>query len=200
MHALAFICLAVFALVNLSACGNDEQVELPPPVPLTQEAIGYYCNMTVVEHQGPKGQIQLKGQSKPIWFSSARDTIAFTMLPEESKEIAVIYVTDMTDDGAWNNPEKGKWVDATTAQYVVGSSRVGGMGAPEPVPFSTVEAAELFANQYGGKVMAFSDIPEDSILGMVEIGDGHDTMNHGDGDDHGNMDRGNTQMNMEQGG
>jgi copper chaperone NosL len=165
--------------VALSACSEEKPAELPPPVALTYEAIGYYCNMTVTDHPGPKGQIRLKSQDIPVWFSSVRDTIAFTRLPEEAKDILVVYVTDMSKAESWENPESGGWIEAGSALFVTGSSRKGGMGAPEPVPFSSKEAATEFANQYGGEIVSLSDIPDSSILGPVEVGGIHQNMDQG---------------------
>ncbi|NIQ52250.1 MAG: hypothetical protein GWN85_01855, partial [Gemmatimonadetes bacterium] len=53
----------------------------PLPVEITRDHIGYYCNMIVVDHVGPKGQVHIKGRADPVWFSSVRDTIVFTLLP-----------------------------------------------------------------------------------------------------------------------
>ena len=152
-------------LFSLSACGETEVANVPPPEEPTRDAIGYYCSMTVVDHPGPKGQIHVKGQAAPHWFSSVRDTIAFTMLPEEAKDIAAIYVNDMGQATNWNRPEAGTWIDAKTAWYVVGSKRTGGMGAPETVPFATKEKAQAFAQENGGHVSAFTEIPKTAILG-----------------------------------
>ena len=179
MRVLTSACLAIILAVGLSACGDEERAELPPPAPLTQEAIGYYCNMTVREHHGPKGQIRLKSEDQPIWFSSVRDTIAFTLLPEEPKDILAIYVTDMSKAETWENPENGDWIEANSALFVIGSTRRGGMGAPEPVPFSSKEAAEKFADQFGGRIVGLSDIPDNSILGPVEVGNNHQNKEHG---------------------
>lgn len=200
MRSILSIFLTLTLTIGLSACGEDKKAEMPPPVQLTQEAIGYYCNMTVVDHHGPKGQIQLNGKLAPIWFSSARDTIAFTLLPEESKDIAAIYVTDMSKADSWENPESSVWIDAKTAHYVIGSSKRGGMGAPEPVPFSSRETAKAFAHVHGGEIVAFSDIPEDSILGMVEIDGNHEAMDMGQSGEHEGMDHTNGQMKMDQDG
>ena len=178
MRLLTSTCLAITLAAGLSACGDEERAELPPPAPLTQEAIGYYCNMTVSEHHGPKGQIRLKSGDRPIWFSSVRDTIAFTLLPEEPKDIWVVYVTDMSKAETWDNPETGDWIEVKSALFVIGSTRSGGMGAPEPVPFSSQEAAEKFADRYGGAIVGLSDIPDNAILGPVEIGNNHQTMEH----------------------
>ncbi|MHA1151431.1 MAG: nitrous oxide reductase accessory protein NosL, partial [Alphaproteobacteria bacterium] len=95
------------------------------------------------------------------------------------KDIWAVYVTDMSEAETWENPETGDWIEARSALFVIGSSRRGGMGAPEPVPFSSREAAAKFADQYGGEIVGLSDIPDHAILGPVEIGDNHQNTEHG---------------------
>jgi copper chaperone NosL len=90
------------------------------------------------------------------------------MLPEEPKDYAVIYVSDMGKAPSWEEPGETNWIDAKKAFYVIGSALRGGMGAEEAVPFSTREAAEKFASENGGKVMSFGDVPRDYILGGGE--------------------------------
>ena len=159
MYRLSFL----FFVFSLAACEKNQTVEVPPAQQLTRDANGYYCLMTVVNHSGPKGQIILTDKPQSLWFTSVRDTIAFTLSPEEPKNIAAIYVSDMTDAN-WDNPGADNWIDARKAWYVLGSDRSGGMGAPEAVPFSTKENAELFANAQGGNVYAFSSIPQEHII------------------------------------
>ena len=158
MYRLSTLLLA-FLLV---ACDKQPIVEVPPAQKLTREANGYYCLMTVVNHTGPKGQIILTNK-KVLWFTSVRDTISFTLSPEEPKNIVAIYVNDMTDAN-WDNPGADNWVNAHNAWYVLGSDRSGGMGAPEAVPFSTKEKAELFIVKHGGTVHTFDVIPKEYIL------------------------------------
>ena len=157
--------MALIGVFLMAACDSEEVAKAPDPHEPTQNATGYYCNMTVVEHNGPKGHIFLAGDEIPLWFTSVRDTVAFTMLPEESKSIAVVYVNDMAKAKSWDQPEPGSWINAKNAIYVIGSSRVGGMGAPEPVPFSDPDKAKEFAAAFGGEIVAFADIPEGFILG-----------------------------------
>jgi copper chaperone NosL len=164
------------AMVSALLVGCDEDTVVPSPQALTRDAIGHYCNMIVADHLGPKGQIILKSHADPLWFSSARDAIAFTMLPGEAKDIAAIYVTDMARAN-WDSPEPDTWIEARAAWYVIDSTRVGGMGAPEAVPFSTKGTADAFAFDYGGTVVAFENVPEDFVLGGVDVsatGGGHD--------------------------
>jgi copper chaperone NosL len=137
----------------------------PPPAALTAEAIGHFCGMALVEHPGPKGQILLRGNDRPVWFSSARDALAFRLLDEESKAIRAIYVSDMARAESWDAPGATNWVEARRAHFVLGSDRRGGMGAEEAVPFSDRAAAERFAAEHGGRVLSFAEIPREWVLG-----------------------------------
>ncbi|UWM84892.1 nitrous oxide reductase accessory protein NosL [Rhizobium sp. SRDI969] len=168
----AFLTLVFLCTLLLGGCEEKREAVPPAPFALTAEAIGRYCGMNVLEHAGPKGQVILDAQiGEPIWFSSARDTLAFTMLPEEPKDLAAIYVSDMSKAPSWEKPGADNWIDARKAFYVIGSSLRGGMGAEETVPFSTKEAATRFAGEHGGSVVAFADVPREYVLGAgVDIG------------------------------
>lgn len=157
--------LALAAVVPLlTACDQNEKVR-PAPFALNEEAMGRYCGMNVLEHPGPKGQVILDQVPEPIWFSSVRDTVAFTMLPDEPKDIGAIYVSDMTKAPSWEKPGANNWIEARSAHYVIHSGRKGGMGAEELVPFSSQVAAEGFVKENGGEIVSFEDIPKDAVLG-----------------------------------
>jgi copper chaperone NosL len=157
--ALAGICFV------LAACDQkQENMTPPPPHDLTPDAISYFCSMNVLEHPGPKGQIILASRSDPVWFSSARDALAFTLLPEEPKDIQAIYVSDMGKAPSWDKPGIANWVEAHHAVFVIGSRLKGGMGAEEAVPFSERAAAEKFASEQGGRIVSLGDMPRDYIL------------------------------------
>ena len=160
-----FYRLIFVSLVTIlsSACSDRQPATTVLPQELTRDAVGYFCGMTVLDHKGPKGQIFLTDRPQPLWFTSVRDTIAFTMLPGEPKNIAAIYVTDI-GHASWDQPEPGTWIEAREAFYVLGSDRVGGMQAAEVVPFATREDAKLFIKQHGGKVFIFDAIPTESII------------------------------------
>lgn len=158
--------ITLIFILALMACEKTAPVEMPAAQKLTREANGYYCLMTVVYHNGPKGQIILT-DDKVLWFTSVRDTIAFTMSPEEPKNIAAIYVNDMSN-AEWNNPGEDNWINAKTAWFVLGSDRIGGMDAPEAVPFSTKESADVFAKNEKGSVYSFDLIPHEYIQSTVQ--------------------------------
>ncbi len=157
------VALALVAALALAAC--KEEAATPAAHTLTDDAIGRYCGMMLTEHEGPKGQILLEGSDEPVWFSSARDAVAFTLLPEEPKDIAAIYVSDMGAASSWADPGADNWIDARAASFVIGSTAEGGMGGAEAVPFADKAEAEAFAAANGGKVVAFDAIPSGYVLG-----------------------------------
>ncbi|MBB5539559.1 nitrous oxide reductase accessory protein NosL [Rhizobium giardinii] len=165
-----FLTLAsMVSALMIAGCEGEKSSPPPAPFALTAEAIGRYCGMNVLEHAGPKGQVILDAKvGEPIWFSSARDTLAFTMLPEEPKDFAAVYVSDMGKAPSWEKPGAKNWIDAKKAFYVIGSALRSGMGADEAVPFSTREAADIFAGENGGKVVSFEEVPRDYVLGGGE--------------------------------
>lgn len=163
---------AAIGLATLLLAGCERAAPADPP-PLAAEvpddATGHYCGMLLSNHEGPKGQIHLESREDPIWFSSVRDTIAFLRLPEEARDVSAVYVNDMGAAQNWAHPEAGTWVDARSAWYVVESAMIGGMGAPEAVPFATQPAADGFRGQHGGRVVRLDDIPDDYVLGPVDL-------------------------------
>ncbi len=167
MKPLFRAALALLAATLTWSCSDQEPSAVPVPQELTRDAVGYFCGMTVVDHNGPKGQVFLTDRQQPLWFTSVRDTIAFTRLPGEPKNIAAIYVTDI-GRASWDQPEAGTWIDARKAFYIIGSDHIGGMQAPEVVPFATGKDAALFVEQHGGEVYIFSTIPRESILEAAE--------------------------------
>jgi copper chaperone NosL len=183
------LAFAAAAALALAGCDDAEVASAPPPAKLTRDATGHYCRMIVLDHKGPKGQIHLAGKKTPVWFSSVRDTVAFTMLREESKRITAIYVNDMSNT-PWDRPGADTWIDAKKAVYVIGSTKRGGMGAAEAVPFKGEEAAKAFAAKFGGRVVAFDKIPRKYILGEAGTApsygsDGEGHMSHGGNSGHG---------------
>ena len=163
---MRFMLTCAVIAVMLAGCSDDRgAATLPPPEELTAEAIGHYCGMNVLEHTGPKGQIILASRPAPVWFSSARDAIAFTMLPDEPKDVRAVYVSDMARAPSWEEPGSTNWIDAHKAVFVIDSRMQGGMGAPEAVPFSDRGAAAKFTSEHGGRIVSFPEIPREYVLG-----------------------------------
>ena len=65
----------------------------------------------------------------------------------------------------WTNPNADTaWIDAKKAYYVIESGFVGGMGAEDALPFADKAQAEKFAQEKGGKVVSFDEMPEAYIF------------------------------------
>jgi copper chaperone NosL len=157
---------ALAALVVLGGCSPEAaDAPLPPPVALNADAMGVFCGMNLMEHPGPKGQIITKSRIDPFWFSSVRDTVAFTLMPDQPRDIRAIYVSDMARAPSWETPGQANWIDARKALFVIGSRKQGGMGAAEAVPFGEQAAAESFVAAHGGRIVSFEQIPRDYVLG-----------------------------------
>jgi copper chaperone NosL len=147
----------VAGLLLTAACSIEESGEVPAPVATTADATGHYCGMLLSEHAGPKGQILLQSGEKPGWFTSVRDTFTFLALPEEPKDIAAVYVSDMGKAPSWEKPGDTNWILADKAVYVIESDQVGGMGGAEAVPFGEEAAAKTFIGEHGGRIVGLED-------------------------------------------
>ncbi len=163
--SIALLCVSV----GVAGCSEGTETAAPPPQELTRDVSGYYCQMIVADHIGPKAQIFLKDRKKPIWFPSVRDAFAFLMLPSEQKNIKAIYVTDMARAKNWETPEPGTWTDGRKATFVLGSDRRGGMGLGEVVPFSSEAAARAFIKEHGGSLSRMADVPEAYVFPDPDI-------------------------------
>jgi copper chaperone NosL len=162
------ICLLLLLVAGCS--DQDSGGGTASPVTLNSEALGHYCQMNVMDHDGPKAQVHLAGNQHPIWFVQVRDALAFDRMPEQSAQVAAIFVNDMGAPGAdWEQPGADNWILASNAYYVVGSDRRGGMGASEFIPFSEQSAALRFSKLYGGKVIHFTELADEAVLAPEDV-------------------------------
>ncbi|WP_313560773.1 nitrous oxide reductase accessory protein NosL [Diaphorobacter nitroreducens] len=86
-----------------------------------------------------------------------------------ARDIMAHYVTDTTRPAAAGG---ARWTDALSAYYVHGSSARGPMRAGNLPAFSTREAAQAFAAQRGGTVLAFGAVDAPLIAQLAGPG-GH---------------------------
>lgn len=157
------------AIALLSGCREEAALQVPDPVDMTEDAVGHFSMMPLAEHPGPKAQIHLEGMPDPIFFAQVRDGIAYLKQPERIAGIAAVYVSNMSRASSWDAPGSSNWIAAEDAIFVVGADVTGGMGMPELAPFETEQAARDFAALHGGEVMRLPEIPEEAVLGTVEI-------------------------------
>ncbi|MGV7213069.1 nitrous oxide reductase accessory protein NosL [Bradyrhizobium sp. UFLA05-112] len=157
---------AIIIAALLLGCNPDTgNTNMPPPLPLTRDAMGVFCGMNLMEHPGPKGQIITASRIDPFWFTSVRDTVAFTLMPDQPRDIRAIYVSDMARATSWEDPGATNWIDARKAFFVIESRKQGGMGAAEAVSFGNRAAADGFAADNGGRVVTLTEIPDAYVLG-----------------------------------
>lgn len=161
--------LVLLMCLALAACQEDAAQDVSA-IALDPQAVGHYCQMELLEHDGPKGQAHLAGlPGAPLFFSQVRDVVAYMRMPEQSHAVLAVWVNDMGAAGAtWAKPGADNWIKAQDAVYVVGAAVKGGMGAPELVPFSDPARARSFANANGGTVMSFDQIPDEAVLAPVD--------------------------------
>ena len=104
---------------------------------MTADSTGYFCQMDILGHPGPKAQVHLATYpGKPLFFSQVKDAVAYLRMPEQIDTVTATYVSDMGAAASWADPGVTNWIAADKAVYVVGSDAKGGMDAPEFVPFS----------------------------------------------------------------
>ena len=161
-------CRLLFVFFLLFGC-EEVVKEVPPPISMTAEALGHYCQMNIQDHSGPKGQIHLAGYPMPIWFSPVRDALAYIKQEERVTDVTAFYINDMGTAESWEKAGTGAWILATDAFFVVGSNAIGGMGAPELVPFAVREDAVTFAGREGGRVKRLSEIDPSDVLAPVSL-------------------------------
>ena len=149
----------------LAAC-DEEKAAAAAAGARRREAIGHYDQMLVLDHAGPKAQILLESRDEPVWFSSVRDAFAFTLLPEEPRDIAAIYVTDMGARGELGRPGP-RHLDRGARRAVRHRQRQarrhGRRGAGALRRRRGRRGA--FAAEHGGEVVAFEGVPESYVLG-----------------------------------
>ncbi|MEO5355067.1 MAG: nitrous oxide reductase accessory protein NosL [Magnetococcus sp. XQGC-1] len=159
-----FLIVALLVVLPLWGCEQKGEVRpVPLPQEPTRESVGFYCNMNLLEHAGPKAQIFMDGKDVPLWFSSVRESLMFRFTEGKGLPMRAFYVNDM-GKGSWEQPAVGGWVEAARAVYVVDSRREGIPGQAEWVSFSSREAASSFMGQYGGKMVSYEEIAYQDVL------------------------------------
>ncbi|QYK13280.1 nitrous oxide reductase accessory protein NosL [Shewanella rhizosphaerae] len=152
----AFIFIFISALF-ISGCGAAESdTHNHDGLVIGNHERCHMCGMMVKQYPGPKGSLDLKDNEMQPKFCSTRDMFMFALQPENRRQVEVLWVHDMAATD-WQHPEDEHFIDATKAWYVYGSNRKAVMGVAL-APFSTLAAAEAFAQQYGGAVFEYDEI------------------------------------------
>ena len=144
--------------VALAACSGSEETAQAKPEPIHFESGDecHVCGMVITRFPGPKGE-SISGKEQQVRkFCSTKDMFSWVLQPENVNRDHVLYVHDMAET-EWDQPDDAALIDAREAFYVVGSERTGAMG-PTLASFAEESAAEAFASEFGGEVVAFADV------------------------------------------
>ena len=133
----------------------------PVPIAVTDECA--LCGMTISRFPGPKGEAFFQGREEPLKFCSTRDLLAYLNQPESRTTLAAAFVHDLGQT-TWQDPADSTFTDAQRAWYVVGHPLKGAMG-PSPASFAERAAAEAFAAERGGRVLAFKEVDQQALMG-----------------------------------
>lgn len=144
-------------LAALAACSKS--IELATPQEPGNDTVCSLDGMVLRDHPGPKAQMQY-AEGTPEFFCDLMELFATVLTPEQKRGVASIHVQDMGKT-AWENPQ-GNWIDARTAIYVIGSKKNGSMG-PALGSFSSMQDAETFVKNEGGKIVRFAEITTDML-------------------------------------
>ncbi|WP_022940905.1 nitrous oxide reductase accessory protein NosL [Psychromonas hadalis] len=158
--------LKLFSLISLlfiAGC-NDTQSELQmlkQAVAIESSDECHLCGMLIINYPGPKGEVADKRSEQINKFCSTRDMFAFYLQPENKRQVTQLFVHDMSKM-PWDEPNDGHFIDATTAWFVIHSSKRGAMGQTL-ASFGKKEHAQAFKKEFGGTVYGFEEITMDRL-------------------------------------
>lgn len=152
-----FARLACLSALLLAACSQPAQtIGAKEPDADTACALD---GMILKDYPGPKAQIQY-AEGKPDFFCDLMELFTVVLMPEQKRSMSAMYVQDMGQTD-WAHPV-GHWIDAKQAYYVVGSKKVGSMGATFG-SFGKEQDAHAFMQQEGGRILSFDQITPDML-------------------------------------
>lgn len=167
---LLAVYLAASMAVLLLGCESGPRMVPPPAVDFDQADVCELTGLRPYDHPGPKGQIHFRDRDRPVFYCDTVEMMHVFLAEPDPRRILAIYTQDAgrTD---WFEP-RGGWMDARSAVFVAGSSRIGPLGSTL-APFSSALEADAFITEFGGEQLRFSDITPDRVA--LDGGALHDT-------------------------
>jgi copper chaperone NosL len=157
---------AVLLTVSVTACSenNEQQKVIHQAVAMESSDECHLCGMLITHFDGPKGEVFRREQGdNVIKFCSTRDMFSYYLDPENTRNVSQILVHDMSKM-PWGSDsiDDKHFIDAKNAWYVTGSEKTGAMGKTL-ASFSLKNDAQAFAKEFGGNVLGFKDVNQDSL-------------------------------------
>jgi len=150
----------LLALLLFSGCSEKSNTQASySPKDLTGDEVCMLDGMILRDHPGPKGQIIFKN-GEPHFFCDTKGLISTLYDPNYKVKIKQAFVQDF-GNREWGS-YKDNWIDVKQAFFVMDSSRFGAMG-PTLATFASRTDADNFAKEFGGSVLAFSELNEEKL-------------------------------------
>lgn len=162
MKHVLLIGLLVVSQFIVGCSKQNEQTEIVHQAHAIESADEcHLCGMLISHFAGPKAQLYRNGvneqESKKVHkFCSTRDMFSFYLDPENKRNVTTMYVHDMSKS-PWDEPNDSYFIDAKTAWFVAGSSKMGAMGKTL-ASFGKEGDAKAFSAEFGGEVLTFTQI------------------------------------------
>jgi len=164
---LALITALTLTTPLIMSCSDntEQQKVIHEAVAMESSDECHLCGMLITRFDGPKGEVFRKEQDDKVFkFCSTQDMFSYYLDPENTRNVAQMYVHDMSKMPWGSESIDDKYfIDAKTAWYVVGSRKMGAMGKTL-ASFSQKADAEAFAKEFGGQVNSFEDINLNSLM------------------------------------
>lgn len=159
------VCMVLF-LTLITACSDNsaQQTVIHNAVAMESSDECHICGMLITRFDGPKGELFRKEQGNTVFkFCSTRDMFSYYLDPENTRNVSQMMVHDMSKMPWGSNGIDDKYlIDAKTAWYVIGSEKTGAMGKTL-ASFGLQADAQTFAEEFGGKVLSFIEVNQDSL-------------------------------------
>jgi copper chaperone NosL len=158
--ALLIVFLSALLLFSCSKSEDGAQT-IHQAVAIESHDECHLCGMLISNFSGPKGELFRKGITEAEGnsvkkFCSTRDMFSFYLDPENKRNVTTMLVHDMSQS-PWDTPNDAYFIDAKDAWFVAGSEKTGAMGETL-ASFSKQVDAQRFSNEFGGKVISFTQI------------------------------------------
>lgn len=162
--------LLLASALTLIGCGRQDEAKPVVAVEIDPRTTCDLDGMLLADYPGPKAQIHYAFVAAPTFFCDTVELFNTLLRPEQVRAVKAVFVQDM-GLADWEQP-RGHWMDAKAGLYVLGSKRHGSMG-PTIASFSQEADAQAFIQQWGGKLLRFTEIKPE----MVDLSGGalHDS-------------------------
>lgn len=162
MKQIRLLLLALLLALLFTGCSKEEEVIKAAEIDRATSCS--LDGMILMDYPGPKAQIHY-AKDEAEFFCDTMEMFSIYLRPEQKKRVKALFTQDMGKT-PWENPT-GNWIDAKAAYYVAGSKRLGAMG-PTLAAFASMEDAQAFVKQFGGKIFKFEEI----TVNMVSLDGG----------------------------